>query len=173
MRARLLSVLRRVTTPSLVVGIVVAASFIVVETLAVLLLKQLDPQEAFGTLYLLGVVVVSTVWGLGLAMSTSVAIAIALAYLRNWPDRHFAPFNLENGGVIVIFLVLALLTNFVEGLVRARAVEADQRQLLKLSTWPSSLWPVDQERTPNSGMNGHLFVPAASPGGSQDHFHIH
>jgi hypothetical protein len=54
-RAHLLSVLRRPTAPSLVLGIVVAASFIVVETLAVLLLKQLDPQDAFETLYLLGV----------------------------------------------------------------------------------------------------------------------
>jgi signal transduction histidine kinase len=124
----MLSVLRRPTTPSLVVGIVVAASFIVVETLAVLLLKQLDPQEAFETLYLLGVVVVSTVWGLGLATTTSVASAIALAYFRNWQDRHFAPFHLENGVVVVVFLVVALLTNFVAGLARARAVEADQRR---------------------------------------------
>jgi K+-sensing histidine kinase KdpD len=106
----LLSVLRRATAPSLVWGIVVAASFIVVETLAVLLLKRLDPQEAFETLYLLGVLVVSTVWGLGLATTMSVASAIALAYLRNWPDRHFAPFNLENG-VVVIFLIVALLTS--------------------------------------------------------------
>lgn len=41
----MLSVLKRPTTRSLVVGIVVAASFIVVETRAVLLLKQLNPQE--------------------------------------------------------------------------------------------------------------------------------
>lgn len=45
MRTRMLSVLKRPTTRSLVVGIVVAASFIVVETRAVLLLKQLNPQE--------------------------------------------------------------------------------------------------------------------------------
>ncbi|MDT4984195.1 MAG: hypothetical protein QOF95_1685 [Pseudonocardiales bacterium] len=128
MRARLLSVLRRPAAPSLGLGILVAASFIVVETLAVLLLKQLDPQEAFETLYLLGVVVVSTVWGLGLATTTSVASAIVLAYFRNWPDRQFVPFDLENGVVIIVFLVVALMTNFVAGLARARAVEADQRR---------------------------------------------
>jgi signal transduction histidine kinase len=127
-RARLLSVLRRPTAPSLVLGIVVAASFIVVETVAVLLLKQLDPQEAFETLYLLGVVAVSTVWGLGLATTTSLVSAIALAYFRDWPARHFVPLDLENGVVIVVFLVVALLTNFVAGLARARAVEADQRR---------------------------------------------
>ena len=79
------SLLRRPTTPSRVLGIVVAAAFIVVETVAILLLKQLDPQEAFETLYLLGVVVVSTVWAVGLATTTSVASALALAYFRNWP----------------------------------------------------------------------------------------
>jgi signal transduction histidine kinase len=109
-------------------GIVVAAVFIVVETVAMLLLKQLDPQEAFETLYLLGVVVVSTVWAVGLATTTSVASALALAYFRNWPDRHFAPLNLENGIFIVVFLAVALSTNFVAGLARARAVEADQRR---------------------------------------------
>ena len=126
MRAHAL--LRRPTTPSPVLGIVVAAVFIAVETGAVLLLKQLDPQEAFETLYLLGVVVVSTVWGVGLATTTSVASALALAYFRNWPDRHFAPLNLENGIVIVVFLAVALSINFVAGLARARAVEADQRR---------------------------------------------
>src|ERR1700694_5250882 len=126
--ARVRSLLLRPTAPSLVWGIVVAASFIVIETLAVLLLKQLDPQEAFETLYLLGVVVVSTVWGLGLAMTTSVTSAIALAYFRNWPATHSVSFDLENGVVIVVFLVVALLTNFVAGLARARAVEADQRR---------------------------------------------
>jgi signal transduction histidine kinase len=122
------SLLRRPTTPSPVLGIVVAAVFIVVETVAMLLLKQLDPQEAFETLYLLGVVVVSTVWAVGLATTTSVASALALAYFRNWPDRHFAPLNLENGIFIVVFLAVALSTNFVAGLARARAVEADQRR---------------------------------------------
>ena len=122
------SLLRRPTTPSPVLGIVVAAAFIVVETVAMLLLKQLDPQEAFETLYLLGVVVVSTVWAVGLATTTSLASALALAYFRNWPDRHFAPLNLENGIFIVVFLAVALSTNFVAGLARARAVEADQRR---------------------------------------------
>jgi signal transduction histidine kinase len=122
------SLLRRPTTPSPVLGIVVAAAFIVVETVAMLLLKQLDPQEAFETVYLLGVVVVSTVWAVGLATTTSVASALALAHFRNWPDRHFAPLNLENGIFIVVFLAVALSTNFVAGLARARAVEADERR---------------------------------------------
>ena len=109
--------------PSLGLGILVAASFIVVETLGMLLLRQLSPQEVFGTLYLLGVVVVSTVWGLVLAMTTSVVSAIVLDYFRHWPDRHFA-FNLENGVVIIVFLVVALLTMCVAAVVAAVVVAA-------------------------------------------------
>jgi hypothetical protein len=52
-------------------------------------------------------VVVSTVRGLGVATTTSVVSAIALAYFRNWPARHFVPLDLENGVVIVVFLVVA------------------------------------------------------------------
>src|ERR1700750_2633847 len=80
MRARLRSVLGGPAVPSLGLGILVAASFMVAETLGMLLLTQLSPQEVFGTIYLLGVVVVSTVWGLALATTTSVASAVALDY---------------------------------------------------------------------------------------------
>jgi signal transduction histidine kinase len=115
-------------SPSLALGIVVAASFIVLETLGVVLLKLLEPNEVFGTLYLLGVVVVSTGWGLGLSMTTSVVSAIALSYFRGWPTVHFMLFELETGVVVVVFLVVALLTNFVAGVARARAVEAEHRR---------------------------------------------
>ena len=89
--------------------------------------QGLSPLKVSGTLYLLGVVVVSTAWGLVLAMATSVVSAIVLDYSRHWPDKTFRV-QLRNGVVIIGFLVVALLTNFVVGLARARAVEADQRR---------------------------------------------
>jgi hypothetical protein len=55
------------------VGLVVAASFIVVETVVVLLLKQVAPGSAFGVVYLAGVLVVSTTWGFGLAATMSLS----------------------------------------------------------------------------------------------------
>jgi signal transduction histidine kinase len=57
------------------------------------------------------------------------ASLLAAAALAGCSDRYSAgPLDLENGVVIVVFLVVALLTNFVAGLARARAVEADQRR---------------------------------------------
>jgi signal transduction histidine kinase len=114
--------------PSFAVGIVVAVAAIAAETLLVWLLQHQDPGEAFEPIYLLGVLVVSTGWGLGLAVGTSVASAMMLAYVRDWQSGHLAPFNFENGVVVLIFLAVALCTNFIAGLARAREIEAEDRR---------------------------------------------
>ncbi|MCW2687969.1 MAG: domain S-box, partial [Mycobacterium sp.] len=109
----------RPTAPSVALGIGVGASLIAVQTLDVCLLNEVTGTAGrFGTLYLLGVLVVSTVWGFGLSVTVSVASALAFAYFRNWPDGHFAPFEPQNGLVIAVFLVVALLANSIAGLAR-------------------------------------------------------
>lgn len=63
--------------PSLVLGIAVAASFIVAEAIVVGSLNVVTGTTGrFGTLFLLGVLIVSMVWGFGLAMTMSVASAL-------------------------------------------------------------------------------------------------
>jgi signal transduction histidine kinase len=126
--ARLLSPLRRPVSPPLWVGILVAAALIAGETLLVLLLHHFAPDEAFEMVYMVGVLAVSAIWGLPLAIATSVVSAALLAYAGNWPSGHFAPFNLENGAIVVVFLIVALLTNFLAGMARSRAIEAEQRR---------------------------------------------
>ena len=122
--------LLRTTVPPVWIGIVVAAVFIAVETLLVLLLRQRNPGEAFEPIYLLGVLVVSAVWGLGLSLATSVASVGVMAYF--WPGQ-FEPFSIENGVVVVIFLAVALFTSFVAGVARTRAIEAEEsRQKVSL-----------------------------------------
>ena len=59
MRERLLSLLLLSTPPPLALGLVFAASLIVVETLLVSLLKQIAPENAQGIVYLLGIIVIS------------------------------------------------------------------------------------------------------------------
>jgi PAS domain S-box-containing protein len=118
-RLRVLTLLGRLRAPSPVLGIAVAASFIVVETLLVCSLNVVTGTTGrFGTLYLLGVLVVSAVWGYGLSAAMSVASAIAFTSFRNWPAAHFAPFAPDNWIVIGVFLVLALVANALAGLAR-------------------------------------------------------
>jgi signal transduction histidine kinase len=116
--------LLRSTRPPAWLGLVVAAAFIVVESVVVLLLKQVAPGDAFGVVYLIGVLVVSTVWGFGLAVATSVASAVAFDYFRNGP-ADFTLTRLENWSVISTFVVVALVANTLAHLARTRAVEAE------------------------------------------------
>jgi signal transduction histidine kinase len=104
---------------------VVAAAFIVVESIVVLLLKQVAPDNAFGVVFLVGVLVVSTGWGFGLAATTSVASAVAFDYFRNGP-ADFTLTKLENWAVFGVFLVVALVANSLAHLARTRAIEAEQ-----------------------------------------------
>ncbi|MDT5126398.1 MAG: hypothetical protein QOG79_1910 [Mycobacterium sp.] len=126
MRARLISLLLRPKTPPVWLGLMVAASFIVAETGAVLLGVQVAPGDAFGVVYLLGVLVVSTVWGFGLATATSVASALAFDYFRGWPGAF--DFGADDWTVVGVFVLVALVSNTLASLVRTRAVEADHRR---------------------------------------------
>jgi PAS domain S-box-containing protein len=119
LRLRVLTLMGRLRAPSLVLGVAVAASFILVETLLVCSLNMLTGTTGrFGTLYLLGVLVVSAVWGYGLSAAMSVVSAIAFTSFRSWPDTHFLPFTPDNWIVIVVFLALALVANALAGLAR-------------------------------------------------------
>src|ERR1700736_271318 len=117
----------RPTPPPLWRGLVAAAALIGVETVVVVLLKHLAPTMAFGTVFLLGVLLVGTVWGFGLAAITALVSAVAFDYCRSWPDG-FVLDQLQNWVVIVVFFVVALLCNSLAGLARASAIEADRRR---------------------------------------------
>jgi PAS domain S-box-containing protein len=119
MRLRILALVSRPNAPSLGLGVAVAVAFLVVEALIVCSLNvATDSTGRFGTLFLVGVLVVAMLWGFGLSMTMSVASAIAFAYFRNWPTAPFAPFETQNLMVIGVFLVLALVANVLAGLAR-------------------------------------------------------
>src|ERR1700694_1934287 len=128
MRARLMSLLVRPTAPPLWLGVVVAASFIVGETLLVRLLMHVAPGNTFGAVYLLGVLVVSARWEFGLSVMTTLASALAYVYVHFGGEGSFIPTQLEDWVAVFVFLPVALLANVVAGQARLRAAEADQRR---------------------------------------------
>ena len=128
LRARLMSLLVRPTTPPLWLGVVVAACFIAGETLLVHLLKQIAPENAFGLLFMLGVLVVSARWGFGLAVMTTLASAAAYAYVHLETGGGFTLSEARDWVAIVVFVPIALLANILAGQARLRAAEADQRR---------------------------------------------
>jgi len=118
LRHRLLTMFLRPTARPLGWGVVVATVFIVAETLVVLYLTRVAPENAFGAIFLLGVLVISAGWGFGLAITTS--IVSALVYLS---------FHLDGiTAAVSVFLPVALLANVLAGQARLRALEAEQRR---------------------------------------------
>ena len=124
---RIMSLLVRPTPPPIWLGLVAAAALIGLETVVVVLLKQLAPTMAFGTVYLLGVLLVGMAWGFGLASITALVSAVAFDICRSWPDS-FGLTQLQNWVVIGVFFVVALLSNSLAGLARASAIEAERRR---------------------------------------------
>ncbi|GGM37619.1 DUF4118 domain-containing protein [Dactylosporangium sucinum] len=128
MRARLLSLLLRAEPPPFSVGLLIAAALIGFETLALYPLHGVAHEDARGEVYLVGVLVVSTVWGATLGVLTSLASAVAYNYFHVLP---FGRFDFSTGqGVqdLTIFVLAALLVSGLADLARKHAVETSERR---------------------------------------------
>jgi signal transduction histidine kinase len=106
-------------------GVAVAVGCIAAETAVLLLLKTLAPDNAFGVLYLIGVLIVATGWNAGLATATAVASAIAYNYFRRWPDVTGGLSQVEDWVALCVFVVVGLVAHILARIARARAAEAD------------------------------------------------
>jgi signal transduction histidine kinase len=124
---RIMSLLVRPTPPPFWRGLVAAAALIGLETVVIVLLKHFAPTNAFGTVYLLGVLLVGVAWGFGLAAITALASAVAFDYCRSWPDS-VGLAQPQNWVVVGVFFIVALLSNSLAGLARASAIEAERRR---------------------------------------------
>jgi len=128
LRARLLALVVRPTAPPVWLGIVVAVVFITAETLLVYRLQKIAPENAFGALFLLGVLVVSAGWGFRLAVATSLASALVYVYFHMETTGTFIPTHPQDAVAILIFLPVALLANILAGQARLRAAESELRR---------------------------------------------
>jgi signal transduction histidine kinase len=118
----------RPTAPPLWLGIVVAAAFITAETVLVHQLQEVASDNAFGALFLLGVLVVSAGWGFRLAVATSLASALVYVYFHLETTSAFVPMHIQDAVAIIVFLPVALLANILAGQARLRAAESEQRR---------------------------------------------
>src|SRR5882757_11200978 len=127
-RTRLMSLLVQPTAPPLWLGAVVAAAFIVAETIMMRPLMGVAPGNTFGAIYLLGVLVVSARWGFGLSAMTTLASTLAYAYVHFMHEGSFLPTEVKGWVAILIFAPIAILANVVAGQARLRTAEAVQRR---------------------------------------------
>jgi two-component system, OmpR family, sensor histidine kinase KdpD len=110
------------------VGAIVAAGSIALTTLLLYPLKEIAPAVSLGVVYLLAVLLVSTLYGLPLGLATSVAAAAAFNFFHIPPTGRFTIAEAENWVALVVFLVVAVVASTLSGQARARAQEAEDRR---------------------------------------------
>lgn len=114
--------------PPLWLGIVVAGALLVVEASVVDLLTHIAPHETFGLVFLLGVLVISAGWGMGLAVVMTLASAAVYVYFHVGASAGLMAANVAEVVAIAVFLPIAALAAALVGQVRSRAFEAEERR---------------------------------------------
>src|SRR5215210_7655463 len=106
---------------SRLVGLASAAVVVAATTALVFPLRTVAPVVSLGVVYLVAVLLVSTVWGAWLGVLTAVASAAAFNYFHIPPTGRFAIAQSEDWVALVVFVIVALISSSMAQLARARA----------------------------------------------------
>jgi two-component system sensor histidine kinase KdpD len=128
MRARASSLLLRAEPPSRLAGVVVAMLGVAAITVVIFPLRSVSPPVSNGVLYLLVVLLVSTVWGLWLGLLTSVISLAAFNFFHIPPTGRFSIAEAENWVALLVFLVAAVVASTLSDLASTRARDAERRR---------------------------------------------
>jgi two-component system, OmpR family, sensor histidine kinase KdpD len=128
MSARRSAVLLPPTKPRLGLGILTAVATVALTTALLYPLGEIAPKVSLGVVYLLAVLLVSTVWGRWLGLATGVLAAAAFNFFHIPPTGRFTIAEGENWVALVVLLIAAVAISSLADLARNRAIEAEQRR---------------------------------------------
>jgi two-component system sensor histidine kinase KdpD len=110
------------------VGAVVAALAVAATTALVYPLAQVAPVVALGVVYLVAVLLVSSVWGGWLGAATALASALAFNFFHIPPTGRFTISEGENWVALGVFFIAALVASTLAERARVRTREAQERR---------------------------------------------
>jgi two-component system, OmpR family, sensor histidine kinase KdpD len=112
--------------PSRLAGLAVAAASVAAITALIFPLKTVAPAVSNGVLYLLAVLLVSSIWGFGLGLVTALASALAFNYFHIPPTGRFTISDEGNWVALGVFLVAAAVAGSLAEAARMRAADAER-----------------------------------------------
>jgi signal transduction histidine kinase len=133
MRPSLLATLRRRARPPLAMGILVAVLCLVVETTAGVLLKPVVPVQSLGVLYLIGLLLVASVWGLVMGLVMALASTVVFDYFLIPPAWSLRLPREDDLAILGVFIALALLACALARLAQLLSAEVEAREEADLS----------------------------------------
>jgi two-component system sensor histidine kinase KdpD len=114
--------------PAAWLGVLASLAVVAAATLLVYPLKTIAPAVSLGVVYIPGVLLISTVWGLGLGLLTALLSAAAF----NW--FHLPPIGALDIAAdhdlvaLAVFAIAAVASGTLAELARARAAESERRR---------------------------------------------
>jgi len=116
------------TAPPVALGVVVAGAGVALTTALLYPLRDVAPVVALGVLYLLIVLLVSSVWGAWLGIVTALASALAFNFFHIPPTGRLSIAQREDWAALGVFLVVAIVVSSLAESARSRAREGDERR---------------------------------------------
>jgi two-component system sensor histidine kinase KdpD len=113
---------------SATVGVVVVALAVGAATALVYPLAQVAPVVALGVVYLVAVLLVSSIWGGWLGAATALASAFAFNFFHIPPTGRFTISEDENWVALAVFFIAALVASTLAERDRARTRESQERR---------------------------------------------
>jgi two-component system, OmpR family, sensor histidine kinase KdpD len=110
------------------VGVVVAVLAVAATTALVYPLAQIAPVVALGVVYLVAVLLVSSVWGGWLGAATALASALAFNFFHIPPTGRFTISEGENWVALAVFFIAALVASTLAERARVRTRQAQERR---------------------------------------------
>jgi two-component system sensor histidine kinase KdpD len=111
-----------------VVGVIVAAAAVAATTGLIYPLADVAPVTALGVVYLVAVLLVSSLWGGWLGAATALASALAFNFFHIPPTGRFTISEGENWVALAVFFVAALVASTLAERERTRTREAQERR---------------------------------------------
>ncbi|MEV6925599.1 DUF4118 domain-containing protein [Dactylosporangium sp. NPDC051485] len=129
MRSEFLLRMVRPTPPPIGVGIAVAVALVAAETLLIYPLRTITRAQSLAQIYLLGVVIISMVWGMMLGFATALASILAYDFFYVPPALGLAVADTRDWAMLAVFAVVAAVIGALADLSRLRAVQAQESDL--------------------------------------------
>jgi K+-sensing histidine kinase KdpD len=115
-------------TPPVWAGIAATVAVVAIATGVVYPLKEIAPAVSLGVVYIPGVLLISTLWGLRLGIATAVLSALAFNFFHLPPLGRLGIHADHDVVALVVFVIVAVASGTLAELARARAAESERRR---------------------------------------------
>src|ERR1700755_2114371 len=114
--------------PSTLLGILTALIVVAASGLVVAALESIAEPASLGIVFIPGVLLIATVWGLWLGLGTALLSALVFNFYFLPPLRNFSINARHDIVALLVFVLVAVVSGTLAELARARAVESERRR---------------------------------------------